>query len=149
MASGTQNAKDAVSNVTDKAKDVASSAVDRTREFAGQVADKARDVAGQAVDRTKDAATATGRKADQVADKVGGGLSSAAESIRQHSPDSGMLHRAADKVADTLDSSGRYLKEEGLTGMANDLTELIKRNPIPALLVGICIGALIGRATRS
>jgi len=149
MASGTQNVKDAASHVTDKAKDVASSAVDRTRDFAGQVADKARDVAGQAADRAKDAATATGRKADQMADTVGGGLSSAAESIRQHAPESGMLHKAADKVADTLDSGGRYLKEEGLTGMANDLTELIKRNPIPALLVGICLGALIARATRS
>jgi hypothetical protein len=149
MASGTQNAKDVVSNVADKAKEMGTSAVDRTRDFAGQAVDKARDVAGQVADKAKDAASSAGRKADQVTDKVGSGLSSAAESIRQHAPDSGMLHRAADKVADTLDSSGRYLKEEGLSGMANDLTELIKRNPIPAVLVGICLGALIARATRS
>jgi hypothetical protein len=60
-----------------------------------------------------------------------------------------VLHNAASKVADTLDSGGRYLKEEGMTGMANDLTEMIKRNPIPALLVGVCLGVLIARATRS
>jgi hypothetical protein len=52
-------------------------------------------------------------------------------------------------VAETLDSGGRYLKEEGMTGMANDLTDMIKRNPIPALLVGVCLGVLIARATRS
>jgi len=84
-----------------------------------------------------------------MADRVGSGMSSAAESIRQHTPDSGMLHNAADRVAETLDSGGRYLREEGLTGMAGDLTDLIKRNPIPALLIGICLGALIARATRS
>jgi hypothetical protein len=149
MASGTQNTRDAASSVADKAKDAAASAVDRTRDMAGQAVDKARDLAGQAADKAREAASTTGRKADQVADKVGGGLSSAAESLRQHAPESGMLHKAADKVADTLDSGGRYLKEEGLTGMANDLTELIKRNPIPAVLVGICLGALIARATRS
>jgi ABC-type transporter Mla subunit MlaD len=149
MASGTQNAKDVVSNVADKTKDVTSSAVDRTRDMASHAVDRARDMAGQVADKAKDAASSAGHRAEQVTEKVGSGLSSAAESIRQHAPDSGMLHRAADKVADTLDSSGRYLKEEGLSGMANDLTELIKRNPIPAVLVGICLGALIGRATRS
>jgi len=149
MASGTQNAKDAVANVADRTKEATSSAVDRTRDVASHAVDRARDMAGQVADKAKDAASAAGHKAEQVTDKVGSGLSSAADSIRQHAPDSGMLHRAADKVADTLDSSGRYIKEEGLGGMANDLTELIKRNPIPALLVGICLGALIGRATRS
>jgi len=149
MAGGTQNTRDAASSVADKAKDAASSAVDRTRDMAGHAVDKARDFAGQAADKAKEAAATTGRKADQMAEKVGSGLSSAADSLREHAPGSGMLHRAADTVADTLDSGGRYLKEEGLSGMANDLTDLIKRNPIPALLVGICLGALIARATRS
>jgi predicted HAD superfamily Cof-like phosphohydrolase len=123
--------------------------VDRARDLASHAADKARDVAGQAADKAQDAASMAGRRADQVAEKVGGGMSSAADSVRQHAPNTGMLHSAAEKVADTLDSSGRYLKEEGLTGMANDLTDLIKRNPIPALLVGVCLGVLIARATRS
>jgi hypothetical protein len=33
--------------------------------------------------------------------------------------------------------------------MANDLTDLIKRNPIPALLLAVAVGVLIARATRS
>ena len=56
---------------------------------------------------------------------------------------------AASKVADTLERGGHYLKEEGVPGMAEDLTGLIKRNPIPALLLGIGVGYLIGRALRS
>jgi hypothetical protein len=145
MASGTQNARDVMAS----AKDAASSAADRARDMASHAADKARDVAGQAADKAREAAAAAGRKADQMADKVGSGLTSAAESMRQHSPDTGVLHTAAAKVADTLDSGGRYLKAEGLTGLGHDMTELIKRNPIPALLVGVCLGVLIGRATRS
>jgi len=127
MASGTQGAKD----------------------MAGNVADKARDMASQAADKARDVASSAGRKADQVADRVGSGMTSAADSLREHAPDKGMLHTAAGKVADTLESGGQYLKEEGLTGVADDLTNLIKRNPIPALLVGICLGVLIARATRS
>ena len=33
--------------------------------------------------------------------------------------------------------------------MAGDLTDLVKNNPIPALLIGIGLGFLLGRAMRS
>jgi len=33
--------------------------------------------------------------------------------------------------------------------MGDDITNMIRRNPIPALLVGIGIGFLLARATRS
>jgi hypothetical protein len=38
---------------------------------------------------------------------------------------------------------------EVLSGMMGDVTSLIKRNPIPALLIGLGVGVLIGRALRS
>jgi hypothetical protein len=138
MANTIQNTKDAASNVADKARDMASSAMDKTREVASNVADKARD-----------AASTVGRKADDVAGKVGGGLESAAGAVRDHGPQSGMLGTAAGKVADTLEGTGRYLREEGVTGMAEDLTDLIRRNPIPALLLGLGVGYLLARALSS
>jgi hypothetical protein len=33
--------------------------------------------------------------------------------------------------------------------MAEDLTDLIKRNPIPAVLIGVGIGFLLAQLTRS
>jgi len=138
MANTVQNTKDAAGNMADKAKDMASSAMDKTREVASNVADKARDMGSRAAD-----------KADNVAGKVGSGLESAAGAVRDHSPQSGMLGTAASKVADTLEGTGRYLREEGVTGMADDLTDLIRRNPIPALLVGIGVGFLLSRALTS
>jgi hypothetical protein len=80
---------------------------------------------------------------------VGSGMESLAGTIRQHAPDSGMLGTASQKVARGLESGGRYLQEEGLRGIGEDLTNLIRRNPIPALLIGLGLGFLIGRALRS
>jgi hypothetical protein len=60
-----------------------------------------------------------------------------------------MLGSAASRVADTLDSGARYLEQEGLSGMAGDVTEMVRRNPIPALLIAVAVGVLIARATRS
>ena len=48
-----------------------------------------------------------------MADRVGAGMASAADSLREHAPDKGMLHSAASKVADTLES-GALEDELGL-----------------------------------
>jgi hypothetical protein len=68
--------------------------------------------------------------------------------IRDNAP-GGWVGSAAEGVASGLEKSGKYLQEEGLTGIAQDLGELIKRNPIPAMLVGLGIGFLLARATSS
>jgi ElaB/YqjD/DUF883 family membrane-anchored ribosome-binding protein len=135
MANTVQNVKDAAAHAADKAKDAASSAMDKTREVASSVADK-----------TKDMASRAGQKADDMAGRAGSALESAAGTVRDHAPQSGMLGTAAAKVADTLESGGRYLREEGMTGLAEDLTNMIRRNPIPALLLGLGVGFLLGRA---
>jgi methyl-accepting chemotaxis protein len=138
MASGTQTAKDAVGG-----------AIDRARDTVSQVAEQAREGAATVTEKAKEAGSTVVNKADEVAGRVGSGLETAADTIRDNAPNSGVLGSAASKVADTLEKSGKYLEEEGLSGLAGDLTELIKRNPIPALLVAVAVGVLIARATRS
>jgi hypothetical protein len=135
MTNTVQNAKDAAGNVAEKAKDLASSAVDRTKEVASSVAESARELGARA-----------GQKADSMVGQAGGALESAADTMRERGPQSGMLGTATSKVADTVESGGRYLREEGLSGLAGDLADLIKRNPIPALLVGLGAGFLLARA---
>jgi hypothetical protein len=76
-------------------------------------------------------------------------MQSFADTVRQHGPSSGMLGSATSAVADTLENTGEYLESHGLSGMAGDLTDMIRRNPIPALLIGIGVGFLLARATRS
>jgi hypothetical protein len=58
-----------------------------------------------------------------------------------------MAGEASTAVANTLENTGRHLQKEGLKGIADDVTNLIRRNPIPALLVGLGVGFLIARAT--
>jgi phage-related minor tail protein len=114
------------------------SAVNQVKETAEQLAEKGRQAGAAVADR-----------ADAAAGWAGSGLESAADTIREHSPNSGMIGSAATRVADTLESGGKYLEREGVTGMFNDVTDLVKKNPIPALLVAFGIGVLIARSTRS
>jgi len=76
-------------------------------------------------------------------------MESLAGTIRQKAPHEGVFGNAASSVADTLEQGGRYIREEGLSGMADDLTNTIRRNPLPAVLVAVAIGFLLARATRS
>jgi len=121
--------------------------IDRARETVSNVAEQAREGASHVTEQARQAGTTVVNKADEVAGRVGSGLETAADTIRGNAPSSGMLGSAASRVADTLESSGKYLEKEGLSGLAGDLTELIKRNPIPALLVAVAVGVLIARAT--
>jgi hypothetical protein len=75
-------------------------------------------------------------------------MKSVAHTLRDKAPE-GMLGTAASTVASTLESGGDYLEAKGLTGIAEDLTGLIRRNPIPAALICLGIGYLLARSTRS
>jgi len=151
MANATQNAKgmqDTAGHMADKAKDTAASTMDRAKDMAVHAGDKAKDLASNAADKAKDLGRSAADMAESATSKVGHSIEAAAGTLREKAPHEGMMGTAASKVADTLEKGGRYLQEEGLGGMADDLTGLIKRNPIPALLVGIGIGYLIAHATR-
>jgi len=133
-----QQGQEAASNLADKARDTAGNLVDKAKQVAGNVADKARDLASNVGDRV-----------DSGVSSVGKGMESLAGTIRDRGPSSGMLGNATSGVAGAMDSTGRYLEEQGLSGMAEDLTGVIRRNPIPAVLIGIGLGYLLARLTRS
>ncbi len=80
---------------------------------------------------------------------VGSGMKSLAGAIREDTPREGVLGTASSAVANTLESGDRYLREDGLGGMAEDVTDLIRRNPTPAVLVGIGIGFLLAKITTT
>jgi hypothetical protein len=48
-----------------------------------------------------------------------------------------------------MEAGGKYLEEQGMTGLVDDVAGLIKRNPVPSILVGVGLGILIARAIRS
>jgi len=135
--------------VKDKAKDAANTAIDKAGDFASKAADKAGDFAQRAGEKASDFAHQAGERADSAASSVGSGMKNLAGTVREHTPNSGMLGTASEKVAEGLEAGGKYLEDKGLSGVGDDIAGLIKRNPIPAVLIGIGIGYLIACSTRS
>jgi len=132
----------------DKGKNAASSAVDKAKDMASGVVDQAKDVASGIADKAKDTASGIGKKAEDATHAVGSGMQSLAGTVRDNLPKQGVLGTASSTIAKGLESGGKYLEKEGLAGIAEDVTNLIRRNPIPALFIGIGLGFLISRATH-
>jgi phage-related tail protein len=137
----------AATDVKNKAQDLGSAAMHQAKDTASHLADKARDAASTVGNRVGDAANYVGQRAEDATAAAGGGLKSLAGQVRQTAPHEGMLGNAASSVAGALDRTGDYLREQGLSGMAEDFTSMVRRNPIPALLIGVAFGFLIARAT--
>jgi len=144
MANTTTTRKDD-KGVAGMAQDVKSTVQD----VASNVADKARSVAGAVAEKAQNLGSAVGDRADSAVSSVGGGMQSLGHTIRERGPQEGVLGSAASTVGGALESSGRYLEEQGLSGIAEDLGNLIKRNPIPAMLLGVGLGFLLARVMTS
>jgi len=113
-----------------------------------QVADKARDAMRTVGEQASRVASTVGQTADQAAQSAGSGLRNLGEQLRENAPREGMLGSAAQYTASGLERTGRYIEEQGFSGMMDDLTDVIRRNPVPAVLIGLGIGFLLGRALR-
>jgi hypothetical protein len=114
----------------------------------GSMMDQAKDTARDLGDKAKQVASNVSDKADSAVSSAGKGMENLAQTIRDRGPHEGMFGSAASTVAGTLESSGRYLEEQGLSGVAEDLTNLIRRNPIPAVLIGVGLGFMLARFTN-
>jgi len=150
MASTTTSPKgNDVRNVAGQAFDKAKDVADKAKEVGSQAMDKAKEAASSVGEMVQNAASTVGRKADDFTSAAGSNIKQFGDTIREHTPKEGILGEASKTVANTTKQVGRYLEEEGLSGMVEDVTNLIKRNPIPAILVGVGLGVLIGRVLRS
>jgi len=142
-----QDTADKAKQFGERARETAAGVAERARETATGVAERARDFAGNVADKTKETAAALGHRAEETTRAVGQGMESLAGNVRQNLPHSGVIGSAAASVAGGLESSGKYLEEHGLQGMGADFLNLIRRNPIPALFLGIGLGFILARAT--
>jgi uncharacterized protein YjbJ (UPF0337 family) len=97
---------------------------------------------GKAEDGMHEAAAAQSMSA--VGEKIG----SIAEAIREKAPHEGTMGAAATAVAGKLDVAGSYLQEKDLNHVFSDMSSMIRRYPVPALLIGLGIGYLLARSTR-
>jgi len=122
---------------------------EQAKDKASDVTNKAKDIGSAATQKVGEAANYVGKKADDATCAMGAGMKSAADTIRENAPDKGILGSASSAVASTLEQGGRYLEEQGLSGIGSDMTNLIRRNPIPAVLIGVGVGFLMARMFTS
>src|SRR5437764_250593 len=136
LGAAAQGAREAASSAGQTARDVASSASQVARDTASSVSRSAGDIAARA-----------GERAESAAGTVGGGMKSLAGTIRESLPQEGVAGNVSSYLAGTLERGGRYLQEEGLSGLADDLVGMGRRNPIPAVLISFGVGFLLAQAT--
>lgn len=96
----------------------------------------------------KDQAAESSAAANQATSAVGEQLGSLAGMIRDKAPGEGAVGRVATAVADTLGSAGSYLQEQKVEQVAGNVTDLIRRYPMPSLLIALGIGYFLARSTR-
>ena len=136
---------DLASRGAEKAQELATAAGQK----AASAAEKTKEAAWDAANKAGEMAKNVGHKAEDAVSSVGGQMKSLAGTIREKGPHEGIVGSTATAVANTLDSSGGYLQEHNLSGMAHDTTNVIRRYPIQSLLVGIGVGFLLAKVTRS
>jgi uncharacterized protein YjbJ (UPF0337 family) len=109
------------------------------------VGEKADEVRSTIEETAASAATKAAQSMSAVGEKIG----SLADVIRDKAPHEGAVGTAATSVANKLDAAGSYLQEKKVDHIVGDLTNTIRRYPIPALLIGLGIGYLLaGRMRR-
>jgi len=91
--------------------------------------------------------------AKDIAGKVGDEVKGAASSVTQAASDAAsymgkQAGGAVSAISDTIKSGENYLEEKGFEGVVTDLTSLVRRNPIPSVLIALGMGFLVARATR-
>jgi len=141
-----QKERDGAAAVADSARETASRAGDLMKDTAATVAQKTRaavkDAAATVADKTSEAASFLGHKCDDASAAVGKEMESLGNTIRSKGPQEGVLGNAGAAVASSLESCGKEL-EGGMSGMAEDLTNTIRRHPVPAILVGVGVGFML------
>jgi hypothetical protein len=146
MASTTNPLKNEHASTPNQVGQPGPAPAERVAEVTSSLRELVQDAASGITHAAEGAASYVGKKAGQATAAVGGGLTAAGSNVREHAPQGGMAGGASCAVADSLENTGRYLQTEGLTGVADEVTSLVRRYPIPAVLVGVGVGFLISRA---
>ena len=109
---------------------------------------------GTVAENVRETARGMGEKASGVVDRARDVASNAADTARDWASgavDTGrdVVNKAGDYVQEAWESGSQYLHDHSFRDMADDVAGVIRRNPIPALLVGIGLGFILGRSMRS
>lgn len=147
--------KSAIAVTASKATDAADRMQERVGQLASHVEDQAHKLAGAVSSATatmkstaSDVVARAGQRADELTSDTGAGLQSLANNLTGSSPRNGVANAAVNAVAESVRQTGKYLEESKLSGAADDVVGLIRRHPIPAVLLAAGLGWYLARTAR-
>jgi len=132
--SATQHASQAAGDVRDAAREATANLGQQASDLASNLGERAQNLASNAAERVEDARSAMAQ-----------GMSHLAGRLRESAPHEGMLGTAAGSVAGTLEAGGRYLQENDLSDMGQDLSRLVRQYPIASLCAVFGLGFMLGK----
>jgi hypothetical protein len=118
------------------------------KEAAASVGEMACHAASAVGEMANQAACDVGKRADALTASAGVGIQGLGDQLSRNAPHSGMLGNASQAVASSVKHGGEYLEEHKLSGITEDVTELIRRNPIPAIFIAIGLGWFMARMLK-
>ena len=129
---------------------------DKTKEAAGKakeavasVGELASDAACAVGAMASRAACDVGKKADDLTASAGAGIQEWGDRLSKNAPHAGVLGSASQAFARTVKDGGEYLEGAKLSGLTEDIAQLIRRNPIPAVLIALGLGWCAAGRLRS
>lgn len=84
-------------------------------------------------------------KADDFTGEVGGRIRDLGKQIGSQLPENGVFGGASQAFAKQIQDGGAYLQEAKFQGVVEDLSEVIQRHPIPAVLIALGLGWCLAR----
>lgn len=84
--------------------------------------------------------------AKEKVENAGQAISEAAGAAYQKTGD--YVSGATSKAKEAIGSMGEYLHQEDIRGMADDVTEMIKHYPLPAICVSFGLGMFLASLSR-
>jgi ElaB/YqjD/DUF883 family membrane-anchored ribosome-binding protein len=116
-----------------------------------KVMDKVTHIAGRMKDQAGNAAEKVSEGFDKGRKTTADTLQKTASELRDKAEDLPGGEVAAglvERVADTVESTGAYLREHDMSDMKADIERMVRRNPTQSLVIACVAGFLIGRAFR-
>lgn len=123
-------------------------ALEKGKDAVGTVAEVAGHAASAVGTMASKAAGTVGRKADDLTAGAGAGIHGLGNTLERNLPHDGMLGSASQAVAGAVRDGGAYIEEAKLSGMTEDVTNLIRRYPVPAVLIAVGVGWMLSRVLR-
>lgn len=117
--------------------------VDVEVELEGQsLRSKAENLASTVKDKASQLSSTVSEKANTAITSMGEKMTDMGHALRDKVPNS------LQPYAESIERAGQYLQRQDLGDFVNDLSGIIRRHPMPAMLTGVALGFFLARTAR-